>query len=63
VDKSFRELAHILQLIADIVFLMTVSCQMSQVNHEIDYQLKQGGGQLKPVQAYPVGDGYVPPKA
>jgi len=35
---QFRDLAHIIDLIADIVFFSTVGCMTGQVHHELEYQ-------------------------
>ena len=42
IDNSFRELAAIIQCIADVVFLMTVGCQVAQTRREVDYQKEKG---------------------
>lgn len=38
--RELRELAHILDMIANCVFYSTVGCMASQVNNEIDYRRK-----------------------
>jgi len=40
-DKSFRSLADLVDRIADVVFLMTMSCMVSQTVYEYDYQMAQ----------------------
>jgi hypothetical protein len=38
--RELRQLAHVLDMIANCVFYSTVGCMASQVNNEIDYRRK-----------------------
>ena len=54
-QPDFREWAHILRMIADLVFYSTMGCMVGQVRHELFYQRANGnkgiaeGGHQPPV--------------
>jgi len=52
-DRNFRELAQIIDLIADIVFFTTAGCMTAQVDYEIKYREALGAQQpmMQPVAA------------
>mmetsp|Transcript_12305 Transcript_12305/g.16607 ORF Transcript_12305/g.16607 Transcript_12305/m.16607 type:complete len:246 (-) Transcript_12305:331-1068(-) len=37
-DKGFRDLAHLIDILADLVFLSIAGCQTAQVFYEMDYR-------------------------
>ena len=63
-DETFRDFANILDLIADIVFLMTAGCMHAQVHYELTEREKSGalaavsaggGGQFAAAPKYEPG--------
>ncbi|KAJ1449360.1 hypothetical protein M885DRAFT_535977 [Pelagophyceae sp. CCMP2097] len=69
-NKDMRDLAQIVDCIADVVFLSTAGCMNAQINYEIDYREKLGSpnqlsGQppLATVVSAPYGAYGAPPSA
>jgi len=61
IEPSFRDLAAILDLIADIVFMLTVGCMTAQTNHELNFNKRQQNFMRQaPRDWYKKGGGQMP---
>jgi ferredoxin len=52
IDENLRQLAYIVDRIADLVYHMTSGCMTAQVAYEVDYHLSHQGAPSKMV--YPI---------
>ena len=52
-DKSFRDLAHCVDCVADCAFHITAGCMIAQTNAELNYRAMHNAGMAQPLVAAP----------
>ena len=52
-DKSFKDLAHCVDCVADCAFHITAGCMIAQTNAELNYRAMHNAGMAQPLVAAP----------